>query len=93
MNDCFFKQFEAACFESCSAYFVEQQRQNEQYEQADRKYSELLRAIEQKLGEDGELASRLEETVNQRAAISDLWLHRKGALDCVCLLRWMGILA
>ena len=92
MTDRFSKQFESACFEGASFYLVEQQRQDEHYAQISRQLSELMHTIEQKLGEDGKLVYRLEEIINQQAAMNDRWLHRKGAIDCAYLLRWMGLL-
>ena len=81
----FFKQ---AMVESIGASYRRNQEECEAYRDLAARQAELLKEIQDKLGQDTKLILRFEETGNEKASYEEEWIYRQGFSDCLELLRW-----
>lgn len=71
---------------------VSKQPQNPRYLRAQRECEELYRRIGQRLGEDAQLIDRYDAARVHVMTFDDEHIYHQGFLDCIYLLRWLGLL-
>ncbi len=90
MSNLFLEYFLRTCSEICSACIVQNGKEDTEYQEVSKKFSNLFSQIADKLDEDSDLIYRFEEVVNQRNCLEEDWIYQQGFCDCMYLLKWMN---
>ena len=88
----FEQNLDSAFAESEHELAMQNRRESAEYARLCRESRELMKKIQEMLGDDRSLLLRLEEKVNHMRSIDDDLIYLQGHRDCVTLLRKVGVL-
>ena len=84
--------FRSCCLNACTRMAYRKNRKNPRYLRAQRECEALYRRIGQRLGADAQLIDRYDAAKVHVMTFDDEHIYHQGFLDCIYLLRWLGLL-
>lgn len=81
-----------SCRNAYSSYVIKSGKEVPRYKELNQQFLDLLKQMEEKLGEDKSLVFLLEETANERFGMEEDWIYQQGMRDACELLEWLGLL-
>ena len=89
----FAENFRECCLRSCNRLAYKREQTDPDYIAASEQCETLYQSLKERLEGDQLLLNRFDAAKNNENAIAMESIYQQGFQDCVCLLRWLGLLS